>query len=115
MAQGQGTFTSSWRERLAALKNLPPVLNIVWRSGRAVVTAGLMLRVLTSLQPIALLTVGKFIIDNVYQVLANHQPVPQRLWWLVVAEFAIAVAGNILSRATDYTDSLLADKYTRHV
>jgi len=115
MAQGQGTFTSSWRERLTALKNLPPVLNIVWRSGRGVVTAGLVLRVFTSLQPIALLAVGKFIIDNIYQVLAKHQPVPNRLWWLVAAEFAIAVLGNILTRATDYTDSLLADKYTRHV
>lgn len=115
MAQEQGTFTSSWRERLTALKNLPPVLNIVWRSGRGVVTAGLVLRVFTSLQPIALLAVGKFIIDNIYQVLAKHQPVPRSLWWLVAAEFAIAVLGNILTRATDYTDSLLADKYTRHV
>jgi ATP-binding cassette subfamily B protein len=115
MAQGQATFTSSWRERLTALKNLPPVLNIVWRSGRGVVTAGLVLRIFTSLQPIALLAVGKFIIDNIYQVLAKHQPVPNRLWWLVAAEFAIAVLGNILTRATDYTDSLLADKYMRHV
>ena len=64
MAQEQGTFTSSWQERLTALKNLPPVLNIVWRSGRGVVTAGLVLRVFTSLQPIALLAVGKFIIDS---------------------------------------------------
>ena len=115
MSQGHGTFTSSWRERLTALKNLPPVLNIVWRSGRGVVSAGLLLRVFTSLQPIALLAVGKFIIDNIYQVLAKHQPVPTRLWWLVAAEFAIAVVGNILTRATDYTDALLADKYTRHV
>jgi ATP-binding cassette, subfamily B, bacterial len=115
MSKGQGTFTSSWQERLTALKNLPPVLNIVWRSGRGVVTAGLVLRVFTSLQPIALLAVGKFIIDSIYQVLAKHQPVPRSLWWLVAAEFAIAVLGNILTRATDYTDSLLADKYTRHV
>ncbi len=115
MAQGQGTFTSSWQERLTALKNLPPVLNIVWRSGRGVVTAGLVLRIFTSLQPIALLAVGKFIIDNIYLVLAKHQPVPTRLWWLVAAEFTIAVVGNILTRATDYTDSLLADKYMRHV
>jgi ATP-binding cassette subfamily B protein len=115
MAQGQGTLNSGWQERLTALKNLPPVLNIVWRSGRGVVTTGLVLRVLSSLQPLALLTVGKFIIDNIYQVLAHHQPVPQRLWWLVAAEFCIAVVGNVLTRATDYTDSLLADKYMRHV
>jgi len=115
MAQEQSTPSSGWQERLAALKNLPPVLNIVWRSGRGVVVAGLLLRLLSSLQPLALLMVGKFIIDNIYQVLAHHQPVPLRLWWLVAAEFCIAVAGNILTRATDYTDSLLADKYMRHV
>ena len=33
----------------------------------------------------------------------------------MAAEFAIAVLGNILTRTIDYLDSLLADKYTRHV
>ena len=40
---------------------------------------------------------------------------PHRLWWLVAIEFGIAVLGNILTRTIDYTDSVLADKYTRHV
>src|SRR6516165_5010939 len=115
MTQRQGSFKSGWQERVSALKNLPPVLGIVWRSGPSVVVSGLLLRVLASLQPIALLAVGKYIIDTIYQVLSKHQPVPQRLWWLVGAEFAIAVLGNIVARAIDYTDSLLADKYTRHV
>jgi ATP-binding cassette subfamily B protein len=115
MGQGQGTFQSGWQERVTALKNLPPVLNIVWRSGRGVVTAGLLLRVLASLQPIALLAVGEYIIDSIYRILSQHQAVPQRLWWLVAAEFALAVLGNMLARGIDYTDSLLADKYTRHV
>jgi ATP-binding cassette subfamily B protein len=116
MAQGQQTFISSgWQERVTALKNLPPVLSIVWRSGKGTVSAGLLLRIVASLQPIALLAVGKYIIDSIYRVLSQHQPVPERLWWLVAAEFALAVLGNILARATDYTDSLLADKYTRYV
>ena len=38
-----------------------------------------------------------------------------RLWWLVASEFGLAVLGGILARAIDYSDSLLADKYTRHV
>ncbi len=106
---------SGWQERLVALKNIPPVLGIVWRSGRGTVTAGLVLRALASLQPIAMLAVGKYIIDAIYQVLAKHQPVPQRLWWLVAGEFMLVVLGNILARSIDYADSLLADKYTRHV
>jgi ATP-binding cassette subfamily B protein len=41
--------------------------------------------------------------------------VPRTLWWLVAAEFGIALFGSVLSRTIDYLDALLADKYTRHV
>src|SRR5581483_12007283 len=33
----------------------------------------------------------------------------------VAAEFALAVTSSLLVRVIDYLDSLLADKYTRHV
>ena len=33
-------FWSSWRERLSALRNVPPVLKIVWQSGPGVVSFG---------------------------------------------------------------------------
>jgi len=41
--------------------------------------------------------------------------VPSDFWWLVAAEFSVAVLSSILTRAIDYSDALLADKYTRHV
>ncbi len=115
MTQGHKNFGKAWRERMSALRNLPPVLAIVWRSGPLVVTLGLVFRLLASLQPIALLYVSKLIIDLIVTLLSHHQPVPARLWWLVAAEFLIAVLGNVLTRIIDYLDSLLADKYTRHV
>src|SRR2546427_9505178 len=37
------------------------------------------------------------------------------LWWLVAAEFALAIFGSVLGRTIDYLDALLADNYTRHV
>jgi hypothetical protein len=40
---------------------------------------------------------------------------PQHFWWLVGAEMALAVLTGILSRAVDYFDNLLADRYTHHV
>jgi ATP-binding cassette subfamily B protein len=40
---------------------------------------------------------------------------PQHFWWLVATELALAVLTGILSRAVDYFDSLLADRYTHHV
>ena len=115
MTQEQKSFTSAWQERMSAMRNLPPVLKIVWDSGPVVVTLGFVFRLLAALQPVALLYVSKLIIDSIVAILSKHQPIPHRLWWLVVAEFAVAVLGNILTRTIDYLDSLLADKYMRHV
>jgi ATP-binding cassette subfamily B protein len=109
------TFWSNWRERLAALRNVPPVLSIVWESGALVVSLGLVFRLIASLIPIAALWITKLIIDGIVRAVSSHQPVPRTLWWLVAAEFGVAIAGSILGRSIDYLDALLADKYTRHV
>jgi ATP-binding cassette, subfamily B, bacterial len=111
-------FWKGWRDRLAALRNVPPVLKIVWESGPAVVTFGLISRVFAALLPLALIGVTRLIINVIDDIMhsgALHHPVPHRLWWLVVAEFSLAIGSSVLSRAIDYSDSLLADKYTRHV
>jgi ATP-binding cassette, subfamily B, bacterial len=108
-------FWRGWGERLSALRNVPPVLGIVWRSGPIVVALGLVFRLFASLLPIALLWIAKLIIDNIVHAVASHQPVQPGFWWLVAAEFGLAVCGSILGRTIDYLDALLADKYTRHV
>jgi ATP-binding cassette subfamily B protein len=108
------TFLSSWRERLSALRNVPPVLKIVWDSGRGVVLFGILARVLAAVLPLALTYVAKLIIDIVANALKT-QVVPQRLWWLVAIEFSLAVFSGIITRMIDYADALLANKYTRHV
>jgi len=114
MAEHQG-FSSAWQERLSALRNTPPVLKIVWQSGPGVVVFGLVARVFASLLPLALLWIPKLIVDAIVHARVANQPVSPRLWWLVAAEFSLAVLTGILARAIDYSDSLLADKYTRHV
>ncbi|HUK49264.1 MAG TPA: ABC transporter ATP-binding protein [Terriglobales bacterium] len=109
------TFWSSWQERLSALRNVPPVLKIVWQAGPGVVTFGISARVVAAVIPIGLTYIAKLIIDIVNNSLKAHQPVPTRLWWLVAAEFGTALVSSLISRAIDYSDSLLANKYTRHV
>jgi len=108
-------FWKSWRERLSALRNVPPVLRIVWQSGPVVVSLGLIFRLITSLLPIAALWITKLIIDSIVHAISSHQPVPSTLWWLVAAEFGIAIFGSVLNRVIDFLDALLADKYTRYV
>jgi ATP-binding cassette subfamily B protein len=114
MAKQEG-FWSSWRERLTALRNVPPVLKIVWDSGPGVVLFGMIARIFASLLPLALLWIPKLILDGINSALNRHQSVAPRFWWLVAAEFATALLFSVLARTIDYSDSLLADKYTRHV
>ncbi len=111
----QQSFLSSWQERLTALRNTPPVLKIVWQSGPGVVVFGLVSRLFAALLPLALLWIPKLIVDAIVHAKVSQQAVSPRLWWLVAAEFGTAVLGGVLARAIDYSDSLLADKYTRHV
>jgi ATP-binding cassette subfamily B protein len=112
---GVAEFKGSWRERFSALRNLPAVLRFVWESGRAVVVLGLSARVIAALLPPALFWVSKLIIDTIVHMIGTHQPAGTRLWWLVAAEFALAVTTGILGRAIDYLDALLAGRYMHHV
>jgi ATP-binding cassette, subfamily B, bacterial len=111
-------FLSAWRDRLQALKNVPPVLRIVWDSGPYVVAFGLFFRIVASLVPVSTFYVSKRIVDLITAIVQHHSTfaasAPQ-LWWLAVIEFALAALGNSAGRLIDYYDAVLADRYTRHV
>jgi len=106
---------SAWRRRIKALRNLPPVLRMVWESGRSVVVFGTALRLISALIPLALLAVTRLIIDAVVAHAVRHQALMPRFWWLVALEFGLAALGSLLSRVIDYGDVLLADKFTLHI
>jgi len=108
-------FWNGLRDRLSALRNVPTVLHFVWESGRAVVILGLVARIIVSILPPALFWVSKLIIDTIDGVVRTHQPVTSRLWWLVAAEFALAVCTGLVGRLIDYLDTLLAGKYMNHI
>ncbi|MGC2019657.1 MAG: ABC transporter ATP-binding protein, partial [Candidatus Sulfotelmatobacter sp.] len=60
---GKQDSWNGWRERIAALRNVPAVLRIVWESGRTVVVLGVVFRVVASVLPLGLLWITKLIID----------------------------------------------------
>jgi ATP-binding cassette, subfamily B, bacterial len=109
------THQAAWRERFAALRNVPPVLRLVWDAAPRVVAGGLALRVASALIPLAMLGVSKWIIDLVNRTVAQHGPLPREIWILLGVEFLLAAVNNILGRAIDYTDARLADEFTREV
>ena len=99
---------------MRALRNVPPLLKIVWRSGPAVVAGGLVCRLIGALVPIAMLWVAKQILDAV-QARSTGHALPEHFWWLVGAEAGLAAFAAILGRTGGYFDALLADRFTRHV
>jgi ATP-binding cassette subfamily B protein len=106
-------FHRAWGTRLQSLKNIPPVLKIIWDSSPVVVTWGLILRAIVALSPLALLAVGRLIIKAVD--VASGTPLRPHFWWLVGLEFGLACLASILNRGVDYCDTLLADKFIRHI
>ena len=114
MAERQNMW-SGWQDRISALRNVPAVLKIVWDSGPAVVVFGLVSRLFSAVVPVVLLWITKLIVDGIVHAVSVHQAVQHGFWWLVAAEFSLAVLNSVLIRTIDYSDSLLADKYTRHV
>src|SRR3982751_5881902 len=114
MPESANSFWGGWQERMRALRNVGPLIGIVWRSGPAIVGGGLFCRLLGALIPISMLAVSKQILDAVQAKFGGH-PLPPWFWWLVAAEFTLAAFGAILGRLTGYFDALLADRFTRHV
>jgi ATP-binding cassette subfamily B protein len=104
---------TSWNQRLAALRNVPPVLRLVWDAAPAVVASGIALRLVSALIPVAMLAISKFIIDLINT--KHSGTIPVQMWWLLGAEFLLAAANQVLGRTIDYTDARLADEFTREV
>jgi ATP-binding cassette subfamily B protein len=103
-----------WRDRLRALRNIPPVLKILWESSKGAVSWGLGLRLIVASLPFPMAKVAQYIINDIANVL-HGQPLSGHFWQLVTAEVALNVTLGLMTRAVDYTDSLLANSYTQYV
>jgi len=118
MAKNRNTFPTeniSFKDRLSSLKNLPDFFKLVWQSSPSKTAISFTLRILRSAMPVALLYVGKLIIDEV--VLLNSQAGTgdmHRLWELVGLEFGVAVLTDGLNRMINLTDSLLGDLFSNY-
>ncbi|OGT92821.1 MAG: ABC transporter ATP-binding protein [Gemmatimonadetes bacterium GWC2_71_9] len=109
----------SWGERLEALKNVPPLLRMVWETHRGFATAIVALRVTRALVPVAVLWVGKLIIDGVVAAIQAHAAGRPVAWnylaGLVVLELAVAITGEALARGHTLLESLLGDLFSNRV
>jgi ATP-binding cassette, subfamily B, bacterial len=113
----------SLRERVGALRNLPPFLRMVWRTSPPLALATGVLRLGRALLPVASLYIGKLIIDEVVRLVSTHalagvalqfpfDGVLDRLIALVAIEFALAIVSDVMGRAVSLIDSLLSERFS---
>src|SRR2546430_11223543 len=118
LSQGDGKPPNGG-QRLEALRHVPPLLRLVYQTHRGYTIAILALRAVRSFFPLAVLWIGKLIIDGVIagiQVRASGGTVD---WWslggLVGLELAIAVGGEGLARLSSLFESLLGDLFSNRI
>ncbi|WP_263417461.1 ABC transporter ATP-binding protein [Terriglobus albidus] len=107
------TNQNPWRERVAALRNVPMVLTIMWRSSRKAVIWGVILRIIVAVCPFAAAKIVQYIINDIADTLRGRSLDP-RFWYLVAAEIGINVVLGLMMRAIDFSDALLANSYTHY-
>ncbi len=118
-----GPLPRSWRERLGALRNLPPFLKLVWNTSPTLTLGQAVLRVVRALLPVVTLFVGKLIIDEVVLLVRTPHATDElrqllasglldRIGWLLALEFGLAVLSDVLGRAVSLLDSLLSERFS---
>ncbi|MDQ3026747.1 MAG: ABC transporter ATP-binding protein/permease [Pseudomonadota bacterium] len=111
----------SMRERLGALKNLPPFIKLVWETSPALTISQGLLRLVRALLPVATLYVGKLIIDEVIRLVQSpdgRAPLEtlmgggalSHLGTLIAIEFGLAIAADVLARLVGLVDTLLSER-----
>src|SRR5262245_1517697 len=102
------------KERLAALRLVGPLVKMVWATHRGLTVTMVALRIVASFVPIASLWIGKLIIDGV--VAGSRDGGHWRaLLPLVLLEMGIVIGGEVLSRASALTESVLGDLFSHTV
>lgn len=98
------------KDRFSALQNLPRFFGLVWQSSPGMMVADIVLRIFRAAIPVAVLYVGKLIIDGIVH-LKDAGTSHEHLWGLVATEFGLAVVSDVLNRGIALLDSLIGDRF----
>ena len=106
---------ATWRTRLASLRNIRPLLGMVWDTSPALVSITTALRLVRALLPLAMLWVSKLILDGVVAWIKRGNGDSAGLRKLVALALGLDVLSDLLARANSLADSLLGDRFTNRI
>src|SRR6267154_2321635 len=105
-----------WRGRIAALRNVPPLLRMVWQASSRHLVWSVGLRMAGALIPVTTLWISKLIIDRVVRAASADRTLNvHEIWYLVGLELVLAMLLDAIGKITEYSDRLLADRFNNHV
>lgn len=110
-----GDLPQTWGDRLRALKNIPPLLKLVWQTSPGLCLATLAIRLISALIPLAMLWVSKLIIDLVVHAIQGRPIQQQQIWKYLFFEILLAIAADSCGRLISLVDSLLGDRFTNTI
>ncbi|MBC6988264.1 ABC transporter ATP-binding protein [Hymenobacter sp. BT491] len=101
------------RERFSALRNLPEFLRLIWETSPSLTLGNIALRLVRAALPLALLYVGRLILDLIVGLARNPSSTTSLtpLFELVGLEFGLAILSDATGRAVALLDSLLGDLF----
>ncbi|SKB85011.1 ATP-binding cassette, subfamily B [Salegentibacter holothuriorum] len=102
----------SFKGSFDSLKFVPRFFKEIRKVNPMLFYANLLARTVNAVLPVIILVVGKLIIDEVVLQISAETKDLERLWWLVAAEFGLAILSDLMSRAISLTDGLLGDQYS---
>lgn len=102
----------SFKGSFGSLRFVPRFFKEIRKVNPMLFYANLLARTVNAVLPVIILVVGKLIIDEVVLQISAETKDLERLWWLVGAEFGLAILSDLMSRAISLTDGLLGDQYS---
>jgi ATP-binding cassette subfamily B protein len=103
------------RERLAAFRHVFPFLVLAWRAKPSYAAGIVVLRIADAFTPLAVLWVGKLIVDTVVANIRTAAPDWRRLVLLVSLELGVALVAGLVGRFATLLESLLGDVFSNDV
>ncbi len=105
----------SLSEQWSALSNLPKFIRLIWSTNKSLTVWNILLRLLASVLPLAILYVGKEIIDSIVSLIGNPQLDQTYLWKMFAVEAGLAVIQILLRQGISLIDGLLGDLFSNKV
>src|SRR5579871_3088432 len=105
----------SLRARVLALRNVLPILRLLWQTSPPLVLATAFLRLCRSLMPVTGLWIAKLIMDALVARITRGTGDAMHIWKLVALQLLFAIGTDLLGRMQTLVDSVLADQFGKKI